>query len=145
MLRRNLCLAGWLVALLIEIYYIAQLPAKVMFVGFDVTHDQAAHNAYQLIWIFVGLTSAGVASASKTYANVGILFSSVLYLLWRYGAGAVRHGLVTDFRMKWVAASGLHYEFTFLVQDVILPILFLAVISITIRDYLRRVQTNEDA
>jgi hypothetical protein len=131
---RQLCLAGWVLALAVELWYAAQFPPKVVLMGSDVTHDQAIQIAHQFVWILVGLLCAGAAIFISKWRFVGPLIASLIYFIWRYGAGTIRHGLMTDYRMKWAAASGLHYEVTFLVQDVLLPILFLVVIVFTLRE-----------
>jgi hypothetical protein len=135
---RLLCLAGWVLALIVEIWYAAQFPPKVILMGADVTHDQAIQIAHQFVWILAGLLCAGAAMFALKWRYVGPLIASSIYFIWRYGAGTIRHGLLTDYRMKWVAASQLHYVVTFFVQDVLLPIAFLVVIVLTIRDYLGR-------
>jgi hypothetical protein len=131
---RLLCLAGWVFALFVEILYAAQFPPRVVLMGSDVTHDQAIQIAYQFVWILAGLLCAGAAMFASKWRYAGPLIAALIYFIWRYGAGTIRHGLMTDYRMKWAAASGLHYELTFFVQDVLLPILFLVVIAFTLRE-----------
>ena len=147
MTGRKLCLGGWVVALIVEVWYATEFPPKVVLMGLDVTHDQAIQIAHQFVWILAGLCCAGAAIFSSKLRYVGPLLASLLYFVWRYGAGTLRHGLITDYRMKWLAASRLNYELIFLIEDVVLPVTFLVVIALTIRYYLLgdRKENNGDA
>jgi len=64
---------------------------------------------------------------------VGQLISASLYLIWRFGAGTLRHGLTTGIRMKWLGASAFHAEWIFLTLDVIVPVLMTAAIALSLQ------------
>jgi hypothetical protein len=142
MLWRVTCLLAWIMVLISAFYHVEQLPPKLILFGFDITHDVALTIAHQFGWMLGGLILAGSGLLRRTYSYIGTILSSLLYFIWRYGAGTLRHGLVTDWRMKWGAASEYHYEFMFLVQDVVLPIAFVAVIVMTLSEVIRRAPAN---
>jgi len=133
MVWRVFCLVGWIVSVAVEFFHVQQLPAKVDMLGFDVTHSVAILVAHQLVWMLVGLVSAALGFLRNVkYSFLGTMFSCVLYFVWRYGPGTLRHGLLTDWRMKWVVASSYHLEPTFYIQDVAMPIVFVVVAVMTI-------------
>jgi hypothetical protein len=90
------------------LYLAEQFHPPILFAGFNITHDSAVTLAHQFIWIFFGLAAALIAVCVKRLRIVRQLVSASLYLIWRFGAGTLRHGLITEIRMKWLGASAWH-------------------------------------
>jgi hypothetical protein len=121
---------------MLALYLADQFHPPIMLAGFNITHDSAVTLAQQFIWIFFGLAAAGTAIRVQRLRVVGQLVSASLYLIWRFwrfGAGALRHGLITEIRMKWLGASAFHAEWVFLTLDVVVPVLMAAAIALTLR------------
>jgi hypothetical protein len=135
-IERWLCVIGWVPPLMLALYLADQFHPPIMLGSFNITHDSAVTLAHQFVWIFFGLTTAGVAIRVQRLRVVGQLVSASLYLIWRFGAGTLRHGLLTEIRMKWLGASAFHAEWVFLALDVVVPILMMAAIALTIRRFL---------
>jgi hypothetical protein len=134
--ERWLCVIGWVLPLMWALYLAEQFHPPIMLAGFNITHDSAVTLAHQFIWIFLGLVAAVTAIRVKRLRVVGQLASASLYLVWRFGAGTLRHGLITDIRMKWLGASAFHAEWVFLTLDVVAPVLMAAAIALTLRSLL---------
>jgi hypothetical protein len=133
LVERWLCLIGWVIPLVLLLYLASQFNPPIMFAGVNVTHDSAVTLARQFIWIFFGLAAAGAAVGVRRLRVVGQLVSASLYLIWRFGVGTLRHGLITDFRMKWLGASAFHTEWVFGILDVLVPVLMAVAIVLTMR------------
>jgi hypothetical protein len=132
-LERWLCVIGWVPPLMLALYLADQFHPPIMLGGFNITHDSAVTLAHQFVWIFFGLVAGGAAIRVQRLRVVGQLVSASLYLIWRFGAGTLRHGLITGIRMKWLGASAFHAEWVFLTLDVLVPVLMAAAIALTLR------------
>jgi hypothetical protein len=118
----------------------AQTPHHVLLGDVDVTHPVRVGQAYSIIWHLLGLLSAIVAFFTRgKWRILLLLISSLLYLVVWYAQGSLRRlGFVSGYRMNWYGASLLHYEFGFLVRDVILPIAFVAVVGLAVYQHFFR-------
>jgi hypothetical protein len=133
LVERWICVIGWVLALMWALYLAEQFHPPIMLAGFNITHDSAVTLARQFIWIVFGLAAAGTAIRVRRLRVAGQLVSASLYLVWRFGAGTLRHWLITDVRMKWLGATAFHAEWVFFTLDVVAPVLMAAAIVLALR------------
>ena len=144
---RTVCVAAWSLACVLEFYYIftAGIPHQVLLGNIDVTHSVRVGQAQGIIWHLIGLASAILAFKFRSnWGSAILLISSLTYLIVWYFHGSIRRlGIVNGYRMHWYGASLLHYEVSFFIRDVILPITFIVVSALALRDCLHGIGRHE--
>jgi len=83
----------------------------------------------RLTLILFGVVASVLALKKMAFWRTAIILTSLCYLILLYDPGYVdKVGLLESYKLKWRLYSGFNDLHTFVYQDIVLPILYLAAI-----------------
>ena len=130
-------LAGWLVNGVLLAYYLFHSPGAFSLAGVNVTYELINRQALGTLWVLIGLLLAAIPLIWKQYPNVVIPLSPLFYLIVWFSAGPfLTTGLVGGYKLAWKVATTLHLFPSFIVRDVLLPVIFLLALATTLSSML---------
>jgi hypothetical protein len=89
-----------------------------------------------IVMVILGLSAAIMAFFSSRFWRSAIASTSILYLWIWYVSGAMVHvSFVEAFKLKWMMAETLGTVNSFLIQDIILPVVLVATAIYMITDF----------
>ena len=106
-------------------------------VGSNVKSELKAQRWFHIVMVLLGLGTAIMAFFSTRLWRSAIVSTSILYLWVWYVSGAMAHvSFVEAYKLKWMMAETLGTVNSFLIQDIILPVVLVATAVYIVTEFL---------
>ncbi len=144
-LARHVCLFAWVLAVGMQLILVTHAPDTLVISGVDMAHENAMVLIHQLIFIGFGLLVAIVAYFAKRWGSYLVVVSAAFYLArWFPFQSVYKYGLSAVAKSMFHLGSNPGVRLSYIMGNIVLPILFVASIVFVVIDSRRPVSTGGD-